>query len=245
MEPRVQVSDVSLAYFIDRGRAGTIKEAVIRLLKGHRERERLWALDGVSLEVSSGEVFAVIGPNGAGKSTLMKVIARVLPPTAGRVVVRGTVAPIIALGAGFNPELTARENVVLYGALLGRDPDYMRKRVERILSWAELTEFTDVPTRTYSSGMLARLAFSVATDVEPDVLVVDEVFAVGDQAFRKKSQARMEELISGGTSVVLVTHAMALVRRLGDRALWLDHGRIKALGDPNEVVSAYEAESAG
>ena len=244
MDAPVDVTDVSLAYFLDRARAGTVKEAFIRFAKGHREREKLWALDGVSLTVQRGEVFAVIGANGAGKSTLMKVIARVLPPTQGRVVVRGTVAPIIALGAGFNPELTARENVVLYGSLLGRDPDYMRQRVTGIMAWAELTEFSDVPTRAFSSGMLARLAFSVATDVEPDVLVVDEVFAVGDQSFKRKSQGRMEELIEAGTCVVLVTHAMQLVRRLGDRAMWLHQGRGKAGGDPNEVGGAQAAGGA-
>ena len=241
MEPRVEVIDVSLAYFMDRGRSGTFKEALIRLVKGQREREMLWALSNASLTVSKGEVFAVIGPNGAGKSTLMKVIARVLPPSRGQVIVRGMVAPIISLGAGFNMELTARENVVLYGSLLGRDPDFMRERLDGIMAWAEVAEFTDAPMRTFSSGMTARVAFSVATDVEPDVLVVDEVFAVGDQSFRKKSQARMEALIAGGTSVVLVTHNMALVRRLATRAMWLDHGQSKLVGPPDEVVSAYEA----
>lgn len=236
----VTVDGVSLGYFLDQGRAGTVKEAVIRLLQGRRERQRLWALDNVSLEVERGEVVGVIGPNGAGKSTLMKVIARVLPPTSGRVVVRGLVAPIISLGAGFNTELTAIENIVLYGSLLGRDPGFMRDRVQPILEWAEVGEFGQVPIRNYSSGMLARLAFGVATDVEPDVLVVDEVFAVGDQNFRKKSQAKMEELISGGTAVVLVSHNMNLVGRLADRVMWLDHGIVKMYGQADEVVAAYE-----
>lgn len=238
----IHLDGVSLAYFLDQGRAGTVKEAVIRLVSGRRERERLWALDNVSLTVGRGEVMAVIGPNGAGKSTLMKVIARVLPPTSGRVIVRGLVAPIISLGAGFNPELTARENIVLYGSLLGREPLYMRERVDTMLEWAEVGEFAQVPIRNYSSGMLARLAFAVATDVEPDVLVVDEVFAVGDQSFKKKSQARMLELISGGTAVVLVSHNMALVGRLADRVMWLDHGQAKMIGEAKEVIAAYEGD---
>lgn len=241
MEPRVVVSDVSLAYIMDRGRAGTFKEAFIRFVKGEREREKFWALTGASLTVHPGEVFAVVGANGAGKSTLMKVIARVLPPTHGHVVVRGLVAPMIALGAGFNMEQTARENIVLYGSLLGRDPDYMREHLDGILAWAEVSEFADVPLRTFSSGMTARLAFSVATDVDPQVLVVDEVFAVGDQSFQKKSQARMEALIGGGTSVVLVTHNMGLVKRLANRVMWLDHGQVKMVGSSDEVVPAYEA----
>lgn len=244
MTSQIHVEDVSLAYFLDRGRAGTFKEAIIRRMQGKHERERLWALSGVSVSIDPGEVFAVIGPNGAGKTTLMKLIARVLPPTTGRVVVRGLVAPIISLGAGFNPELTARENIVLYGSLLGRDPSYMRDRVTAILEWAEVSEFGEVPIRNYSSGMLARLAFGVATDVEPDVLVVDEVFAVGDQNFRKKSRAKMEELIGGGTTVVLVSHNMNLIGRIADRAMWLENGHTKMVGEPEDVVAAYEGEDA-
>jgi ABC-type polysaccharide/polyol phosphate transport system ATPase subunit len=239
---QIQVDDVSLAYFLDRGRAGTIKEAIIRRLQGKHEKERLWALSGISAAIKPGEVFAVIGPNGAGKTTLMKLIARVLPPTSGRVVVRGLVAPIISLGAGFNTELSARENIVLYGSLLGRDPSYMRQRVSAILDWAEVSEFGEVPVRNYSSGMVARLAFGVATDVQPDVLVVDEVFAVGDQEFKKKSQAKMEELIGRGTTVVLVSHAMNLVKRAAHRVMWLEHGQVKMVGNPEEVVAAYEGE---
>ncbi len=237
----IEVSDVTLRYRLDRNRVGTVKEAAVRFIKRDHSYESILALDGVTFTVSHGEIFGVIGPNGAGKSTLMKIIARVLPPSSGRVIVRGSVAPMIELGAGFNPEFTARENVIIYGALLGRDPKFMRERVDVIVEWAGVADFVDIPVRTFSSGMKGRLAFSVATDIEPDILLVDEVLAVGDQAFRKKSEARMNELISGGASVVVVSHALALVRRLCERVMWIDSGRVKMVGPAQEVVDAYEA----
>lgn len=237
----IEVSDVTLRYRLDRNRVGTVKEAAVRFVKRDHSYESILALDGVTFTVSPGEIFGVIGPNGAGKSTLMKIIARVLPPSSGRVIVRGSVAPMIELGAGFNPEFTARENVIIYGALLGRDPKFMRERVDVIVEWAGVADFVDIPVRTFSSGMKGRLAFSVATDIEPDILLVDEVLAVGDQAFRKKSEARMNELISGGASVVVVSHALGLVRRLSERVMWIDSGRVKMIGPAQEVVDAYEA----
>ena len=237
----IEVTDASLAYRLARGRAGTLKEFLIGAVKRQVRYERLWALKGVSFKVGRGEVFGVIGPNGAGKSTLMKMLARVLPPTGGRVIVRGSVAPMIELGAGFNAELTGYENIVMYGTLLGRTPQVMRERVATIAEWADLTEFVDVPLRSYSSGMLARLGFAVATDIQPEVLVVDEVLAVGDAAFRAKSEARMLEMIKNGASVVLVSHDMNAIRKLASRAMWLDHGEVKMIGDPAEVVAAYEA----
>ncbi len=237
----IEVSDVTLRYRLDRNRVGTVKEAAVRFVKRDHSYESILALDGVTFTVLPGEIFGVIGPNGAGKSTLMKIIARVLPPSSGRVIVRGSVAPMIELGAGFNPEFTARENVIIYGALLGRDPKFMRDRVDVIVEWAGVADFVDIPVRTFSSGMKGRLAFSVATDIEPDILLVDEVLAVGDQAFRKKSEARMNELISGGASVVVVSHALGLVRRLCERVMWIDSGRVKMIGPAQEVVDAYEA----
>ncbi len=237
----IEVSDVTLRYRLDRNRVGTVKEAAVRFVKRDHSYESILALDGVTFTVSPGEIFGVIGPNGAGKSPLMKIIARVLPPSSGRVIVRGSVAPMIELGAGFNPEFTARENVIIYGALLGRDPKFMRERVDVIVEWAGVADFVDIPVRTFSSGMKGRLAFSVATDIEPDILLVDEVLAVGDQAFRKKSEARMNELISGGASVVVVSHALGLVRRLCERVMWIDSGRVKMIGPAQEVVEAYEA----
>lgn len=241
MPSPIEVQDVSLRYRIDRSNVGTIKEATLRRLRKQRKMESIQALDGVTFSVNRGEIFGVVGPNGAGKSTLMKVIARVLPPTGGRVIVRGQVAPMIELGSGMNPELTARENIVLYGALLGRDPNVMRARVDSIVEWAGVEEFVDVPTRTFSSGMMARLAFSVATDIEPEVLVVDEVLSVGDKVFRARSETRMNELIAGGAAVVIVSHSIPLLRDVSTRALWLDHGHIKMLGPAPEVLDGYLA----
>ncbi len=241
-DPAIEVIDVSMAYRLDRDRPGSLKEFGIRALKRQHDADMFWALSGVSMTVPRGEVFGVIGPNGAGKSTLMKIIARVLPPSDGRVIVRGMVAPMIALGAGFNPELTARENIIIYGTLLGRDPRFMRSRVETIAQWSGLEDFLDVPTRTYSSGMLARLAFGTATDIAPEVLVVDEILAVGDTAFKRKSQERIKSLMaSGNTSVVLVSHSLPTVAQLCNRVMWLDGGRVKRIGDPEEVVEEYQS----
>ena len=242
-EPVIQVIDLGIAYRLGRNQAATLKEFAIRAVKRQVSYERLWAVRDVSFEVNRGEVFAVIGPNGAGKSSLMKAVARVLPPSDGRVIVRGSVAPMIELGAGFNPELTARENIVLYGTLLGRQPQIMRGRVASILEWAGLTEFSDVPIRSYSTGMLARLGFSVATDVQPDVLVVDEVLSVGDEAFQVKSKARIADLMGFGVAVLLVSHALDTVESTAQRVMWMDHGRPKMIGPAREVVAAYRAAS--
>jgi ABC-type polysaccharide/polyol phosphate transport system ATPase subunit len=238
----IEVDSVSLAYRMSRNRAGTLKEFAIQAVKREVKHEEFWAVRDLSFRVEKGEVFGVIGPNGAGKSTLMKMIARVLPPTQGRVVVRGTVAPMIELGAGFNQELTARENIVLYGTLLGRDPSHMRDRVDAICEWAGLSEFVDAPIRTYSSGMLARLGFAVATDVHPDVLVVDEVLAVGDAAFQEKSKARIASMIRDGASVLFVSHDLEAVVQMADHVMWMDHGRIRQLGHPATVAATYLAE---
>lgn len=239
-DPAIEVSNVRLEYRLSRSNIGSIKEFAIKTLKRQMKYESLWALDGVSFEVAKGEVFGIIGPNGAGKSTLMKIMARVLPPTEGRVIVRGSVAPMIELGAGFNGDLTGYENIVMYGTLLGRTPEHMRKRTQAIAEWADLTEFIDVPLRSYSSGMLARLAFSVATDIEPDVLVVDEVLSVGDAAFQIRSEERMRNLIDKGASVVIVSHDLVTIEALARRTMWLDHGRCVMMGDPAEVVAAYK-----
>ena len=240
-ESAIEVSSASLAYRLSHSKSGTAKEFAIQLMKRQVRYEELWAVKDVSFTVADGEVFAVVGANGAGKSTLMKMLARVLPPTEGRIMVQGSVAPMIELGAGFNPELTGFENIVMYGTLLGRNPQFMRERAPAIVEWAGLTAFVDVPIRSYSSGMMARLGFSVATDSEPDVLIVDEVLAVGDAAFQVKSFERIEKMIAEGTSVVLVSHDLGKVRQIADRAIWLDHGRLLAEGDPESVVAAYEA----
>jgi ABC-2 type transport system ATP-binding protein len=236
----VDVSDVSLAYRLTHSHAASFKEFTIHMFKRRVQFEQLWALDDVSLTLRAGEVLGVIGANGAGKSTLMKVIARVLPPTAGRVVVRGQVAPLIELGAGFNLELTGAENTLLYGTLLGRKPAFMRERLTEIARWAELEEYMDVPVRSYSSGMLVRLAFAVAVDVDPELLLVDEVLSVGDERFQQKSISRLHELIDRGTAVLFVSHDLETVATMADRVVWLDRGRIKMVGAPDEVIAAYK-----
>lgn len=239
----VEFTNVSLVYQRAHNRAGSLKEFAVQLLKRQVRYESFVALDRVTFSIKQGELLAVIGPNGAGKSTLMKLIARVLPPTDGRVVVRGSVAPMIELAGGFDIELTTTENVILLGALLGRPPEFMRRRVDQIVQWAGLEDYGDVPVRAFSSGMLARLGFAVATDVEPDVLAVDEVLAVGDQEFQRRSAERIRSLIDAGTTVILVSHDLDLVRSFATRVMWLDHGRVQMMGPAHEVVSQYQSTS--
>jgi ABC-type polysaccharide/polyol phosphate transport system ATPase subunit len=224
-----------------RHQVGTFKEHAVRLTLRQVEYERKWALRGVSFTVRPSEILGIVGGNGAGKSTLMKTLARVLTPTEGRVVVRGTVAPLIELGAGFNAELTGRENIVLYGALLGSSPAAMRRLAPAIAEWAGLDDELDVPIRAYSSGMTARLAFATATAIVPRVLLVDEVLAVGDEAFRERSWDRIQEMMEAGTAVVLVSHELALIEALCGEALWLDHGSLRGCGAASDVVASYQA----
>jgi ABC-type polysaccharide/polyol phosphate transport system ATPase subunit len=239
----VRVQDVSVLYRVPRERIGTFKEYAIRRLQRRITHEEFWALREVNLDVRSSEVFGIIGRNGAGKSTLLKVIARVLRPTRGRVVVFGNVAPLLEFGAGFHPELSGRENVMLNGVLLGFTEKEMHKKFDRIVEFAELGDFIDAPLRTYSSGMVARLGFAIATDVKPDVLIVDEVLAVGDESFQRKGQARMQEFREQGATILLVTHNMTMVQTMCQRAVWLDHGKVQVVGDAKEVAEQYHQAS--
>ena len=235
----IEATEVSLAYRRTRHRVSSLKQTAIDTIKRKMQHEEFYALKNVSLQLRKGETLAVIGRNGAGKSTFLKVVARVLPPSTGRIIVRGDVAPMIELGAGFNPELTGAENIVLYGALLGRSVAEMRSRIEPIAEWAGLTEHLDIPVRAYSSGMVARLAFATATDKSPDLLLIDEVLSVGDEEFRDKSSERTQEMMKSGAAVVLVTHDIETVRKMADRVIYLDHGTVKADGDPESVIQAY------
>lgn len=241
-EPVLEVTNVHLAYRRSRHRITSLKQTAIDTIRRRIAFEQFYALNGVSMKIDAGETVAVVGRNGAGKSTLMKVVARILPPTTGRVIVRGAVAPMIELGAGFNPELTGAENILLYGTLLGRTPKAMKARIEAIADWAGLNEFMDVPLRTYSSGMIGRLAFSIATDTTPDLLLIDEVLSTGDQDFQEKSSIRMKTLLNSGAAVLLVTHNLAVVTELATRAIYLDHGVPKAMGKPEEVIKQYLSE---
>jgi ABC-type polysaccharide/polyol phosphate transport system ATPase subunit/SAM-dependent methyltransferase len=240
-EPAViSVTKVSVEYHAPRERIRSLKEYGIRLLQGRVQHEEFKALQEVSLEIRAGEVFGIIGQNGAGKSTLLKAISRVLRPTSGRVWVKGKVAPLLELGAGFHPELSGRENVFLNGTLLGYTHAEMAGLFDGIVDFAELWEFIDAPLRTYSTGMAMRLGFAVATAVCPDILLVDEALSVGDLGFQQKCAERMREFRQRGTTIVLVTHDTHLALRMCDRAAWLAHGKLAALGPVDEVVSAYQ-----
>ena len=239
MSTVVSLDNVSVEYRRATTKSRSIKQASVDLLKGKRKFQTFKALDGVTFEINSGEILAIVGRNGSGKSTLLKVISRVIPPTNGRIIVRGHVEPMIELGVGFNPELSGRENIMLNAAIHGRNPKIVKERVEDLIKWAGLEEVIDLPLRTYSSGMVARLGFAVATDINPDIVLVDEVLAVGDIDFMEKSRARMEKIMSEGSTVVLVSHDLETVRSLATRAIWIEHGKIKAHGDPSAVINSY------
>jgi ABC-2 type transport system ATP-binding protein len=235
----VLLENVGVCYRAPSERIHSIKEYMIRWVQGKIKHREFWALQGVNLTVARGETLGLIGHNGAGKSTMLKLIARVLRPTQGRVRVRGNVAPLLEFGAGFHPELTGRENVYLNGALLGFGRKEMDEKFQRIVDFAELWDFIDAPMRTYSSGMWARLGFAVATDIKPDLLIIDEVLSVGDEAFQRKSATRMQEFRDQGATILLVSHSMDVIVQMCHRAAWLDHGQLKAVGNPEAVIHAY------
>ncbi len=235
----VKFEDVSVRYRVPRERMSGIKEYTIRWLQRRLSYEEFWALQDISFEVREGEVFGVIGRNGAGKSTMLKVMARVLHPTRGRVVMYGHVAPLLELGAGFHYELTGRENVFLNSALLGHSQHETEAMLPEIIEFAEIADFIDAPIRTYSTGMIARLGFAVATSSRPDILLVDEVLSVGDQRFQEKCLDRMRGFRKSGTTIIIVSHSMHTIHSFCDRALWIDQGQIHAFGDVTEVVAQY------
>lgn len=235
----VSLNEVSVEYRRATTKSRSIKQATVETLKGKRKFHTFKALDGVSFEINSGEILAIIGRNGSGKSTLLKVISRVIPPTKGRIIVRGHVEPMIELGVGFNPELSGRENIMLNAAIHGRNPKIVKERIDELVSWAGLEEVVDLPLRTYSSGMVARLGFAVATDINPDIVLVDEVLAVGDIDFMEKSRARMEKIMSEGSTVVLVSHDLETVKSLATRAIWMEHGKVREVGNPADVINSY------
>jgi ABC-2 type transport system ATP-binding protein len=237
----IQVKNVNVTYRVLMNRTGSLKELFRDILKRKARVIDYVALKDVSFTVDRGEVVAILGRNGAGKSTLLKVLAGVLPPTKGTLKVDGEIAPMIELGAGFHPEMTGAENVLFYSALMGRDVKRVKERTPAIGEWAGVSDHMDFPLRTFSSGMVARLAFSTATDEKSEVLLVDEVLSVGDADFQEKSKNRMHELIKSGAAVVLVSHDINAVRALATRAIWLENGHVKMMGNPAEVVAAYEA----
>lgn len=236
----IVVSGVSVRYQLPTERINTLKEQVIRQITRRTVKyNEFWALRNVNLHVRRGDAIALVGRNGAGKSTLLKVIARVQRPTTGRVWVRGTMAPIIELGAGFHHELTGRENIYLNGAMLGFSRAQMAKKVDNIIEFSELANFIDSPLRTYSSGMQARLGFAVAAEADPDVLIIDEVLSVGDEAFQKKCLERMQRFRQRGVTILYVTHTLDTVHDLCDYAAWIDGGRLRYYGDTKRVVAMF------
>lgn len=243
--PVVSLADVSLCYRLAKQRIPSLKEYTIHLMKGSLSYEQLWALTDVTLALGKGESLGMVGRNGAGKSTLLKVVSGVLKPTRGQVRVRGTVAPILELGTGFDHELTGHENIFLNALLLGRSRKEISERADEIIEFSGIREFIHSPLRNYSSGMVARLGFAIATAWFPDVLILDEVLAVGDARFLRRCEARLEELRTQGSTLLMVSHDLQALRDTCERAVWLERGRIEAVGPTGEVIDRYLAFSEG
>lgn len=239
MEKIIEVSHISMGFKMDMNKVSSLKEWVVTWLKGQSNYQTFWALKDVSFEVNKGEVIGIIGRNGSGKSTLLKIISGLFRPSEGKISVKGRIVPMLELGSGFDPELTGRENVFLNGAILGYTEAFLKEQFDDILEFSELGDFIDMPLKTYSSGMMMRLAFSVATIVQPEILIVDEILAVGDEAFQRKSRAKMLELMGGGTTVLYVSHSLDQIRELCNRVVWLDHGKVVMQGGAAEVCDAY------
>ena len=235
----IQMENVSVKYRVPQEQIGTFKEYFIRRLEGKVKHRSFNALNQVNLKINRGEVFGLIGHNGAGKSTLLKLVARVIRPTAGRVIVKGHVAPLLEVGAGFHPELTGRENIYLNGAMLGFSREEMQEKFPRIVEFSELGDFIDAPLRTYSSGMSARLGFAVATDSQPDILIVDEILSIGDEAFQHKSYERIQSIKAQGATILLVSHSMSMIESICQKAAWLHRGQIVSFDHAKVVVDQY------
>lgn len=236
----INIDNVHMRFNLSRERVDSLKEYVIKAIKGQIEYDEFWALKGISFEVKRGDSVGLVGLNGCGKSTLLKVIAGVLKPTIGKVTLAGSVAPLIELGAGFDHDLTAKENVFLNGAILGYDHKEMEKHYADIVDFSELDEFMDVPVKNFSSGMLSRLAFAIATIGQPDILIVDEVLAVGDFRFQEKCQDRIKNMMSRDTTVLFVSHSIDQVEAICNKAVWIEKGNVKMIGSSREVCEVYK-----
>ena len=239
MEPIIEVNNVSMRFRMANDNIGSIKEYLVQLLKRRLKYSEFEALKNVSFEVGKGEVVGLIGHNGAGKSTMLKIISRIMKPTEGTVVVRGNVVPMLELGSGFDHDMTGRENIFLNGAILGYSEEFLKSKIQEIIDFSELAAFIDIPIRNYSSGMLARLAFSVASAVNPEILIVDEILGVGDADFQQKSQNRMMEMMGGGTTVLMVSHDINQIRQMCDRVVWIEKGQVIKVGKAEEICDEY------
>ncbi len=238
----IDVKDVTIRFNLANQKVDNLKEYFIRLIKKELLFQEFLAVKNVSFQVRQGEAWGIIGTNGSGKSTLLKAVSGILKPYSGNIAVNGSIAPLIELGAGFDQNLTARENIYLNGCVLGHTEKYMREHFDEIVEFAELWDFLDSPIKNYSSGMKARLGFAVATMTQPDILIVDEILSVGDYAFRKKCEQRMNEMLSGGTTLLYVSHSLDEVKRLCSHAIWLDKGSMCMLGEAKKVCDAYLEE---
>ena len=235
----IKVEHVTMRFRMANDKIESLKETVVAFLSGKLKYEEFTALENISFDVKKGDVIGIIGRNGAGKSTLLKIISGVLKPTKGNVLVYGNIVPMLELGSGFDPELTGRENIYLNGAILGYTKEFLEKKYDEIVAFSELGDFINMPIRNYSSGMMMRLAFSVATVVCPEILIVDEILSVGDEGFQNKSKARMLELMGGGTTVLFVSHSIEQIEEMCDRVVWLDQHKVRMIGEAKDVCSAY------
>lgn len=235
----IDIDNVTVRFNMASEKVDNLKEYFIKLVKRELMFQEFLAIKDFSLKIKPGEAWGFVGTNGAGKSTMLKLISGILEPYKGTVKVQGTIAPLIELGAGFDMNLTARENIYLNGTLLGHSRKFMEEHFDEIVDFAELWDFLDMPIKNYSSGMQARIGFAIATMVRPDILIVDEVLAVGDFKFQEKCQARMREMLDGGTTLILVSHNIDDIKRLCDHAAWIDHGNLVMTGEVNEVCDKY------
>lgn len=242
----VKAENVSMRFNLGIEKGFSLKQGFVDLFdpkkrKNKKQTNDFWALTDVSFEIHRGEVVGLIGSNGAGKSTMLKIVAGVIKPTRGKISAYGNICPMIELGAGFDMDLTARENIYLNGAVMGYSEAFIDSKFDEIVAFSELQNFLEVPVRNFSSGMVARLAFSVATVVEPEILIVDEILSVGDLAFQSKSEEKMLSMINGGTTVLYVSHSLESIKKLCSRVIWLDHGYVREIGDAREVCDRYIA----
>lgn len=240
----IELKNVSLSFKIGNDKIDNLKEYVIRTIKRTKEKKTIFkATDNVSFKIYKGEKIGLIGFNGAGKSTLLKIISGVYAPDEGEVIINGNIAPLLSLGAGFDKNYSGRENIFLNGAILGYDEKFLRSKYDEILEFSELGDFINLPVKNYSSGMLSKLGFSIATIVEPDILILDEVLGVGDITFKKKSKEKLQSLMASQTTVLLVSHTISEVRNICDKAIWIEEGRVREIGEVNYICDKYEAEA--